>query len=183
MKGQGSDVSHFKSDALVSLWFYEYLLIAMIDSNALNLRTLVKLLDIEFPVQTKRLVFWSTYTENQQMPVTILVDFLLFVFGTTESLIDAVKKTHFIQTKFHHIMSFSLELILLIDWRNHSFRLGESTYHQEGIKYQLYDTMQRNYNIRHGGGPMNLSEVKFKTILELAIKEFVQITSYSQIER
>lgn len=170
----------------------KYLLISFVNSNVINLRILLKLYNKEYHIRSYSLVIGSKKVMNWQAPITLIFDFLVYLFGDTKALKRAIDKAAFSVKgsenqgiRDRHIVILCGELILLADIRNnrlitsnvvHKTTLDNQTYN---YKIEIYDVLTERYSaclLNDAGERLYLDDtLEVKTIIQNAYESYLQI--------
>lgn len=110
-----------------------YILASMVMSNCINLRTLLRLKGIQYPVNSYTLRFGSRELQNWQFPLIPIYDFLAWIFGGDSQLLSAINKMHMANVKDTIVNDFNerrnktfCEVEALIDVDAHQFRVSSA---------------------------------------------------------
>jgi hypothetical protein len=117
---------NFISDSNKDGFLYlKYFLVSLINSNAINLRILLKFLNRDYQIPSYNFSYGRKKYGNWQLSITLVFDFLVDLFGDKKAFERAVNKTFFAKNSLENlditeeiIARFCGQLMLLADINN-----------------------------------------------------------------
>lgn len=178
-------------------FYIKYLLVSFVNSNAINLRILLKLTNKDYEI--RNFYFYVTRREirNWQVSVSMVFDFLTDLFGDVKAVKRAIDKTLF-TSKFsddfgirdEHIAHFCGELMLLADADNSKLYPSEKdqppySLNLGGKSYNYQIKMHDNLNERLTAYLVNEAGQRLYSTDNFDIKLGIQkaYDSYSKLEK
>jgi hypothetical protein len=149
-----------------------YLLVCMIRSGTLNLRTLMRLRNIENPVHYYTLNLVKE-VETYLLPLTQVFDFLLYIKGDSDTVSDSLNRTHFKpDNRLPNLLSLiGYDCLMLFDNRNHKFTAGK--YELDSVTpYVVKDSREGQFARGADESFERFSPEKFKQYLVRAFETF-----------
>tara|TARA_R110001583_G_C5667331_1_gene410341 strand:- start:5508 stop:6941 length:1434 start_codon:yes stop_codon:yes gene_type:complete len=121
----------------------------LITSNSLNLRTLLRLSKKQYHIKNYRFIIAESFTNianNQNLEVILIFDFLSSIFGSKDSLNQAIlnlsmtNKSKYAEKGDYYIYAPLMELI---DYKNHKLKKGQFTYENSELDLIIHYTIDR----------------------------------------
>jgi hypothetical protein len=144
------------------------LIASFVGSNTINLRTLIRLVEVDYSIPMYHMVLGAKRIKNWQVVIVIAIDFLVKLYGSKTNLVSAINKTSFIIESNReldidrgHITRLIGDLVLFADHVQHSFNV-ESSYK---ISFQQYMIHYKVHASRVG-----FDEVYFAKIIDIVFQ-------------
>jgi len=174
--------------------FLNYVLKSMIISQALNLRTLLRLFNKTLKFSKIILDFKSERYEpiyNSQLPITQIFDLLISLFETQHSALAALERSDFGTFDPKSLDSLKIyEYILIVsESGNHRFKTAIDQKLQEGINYSIHNlstgielSIQEKKDQRHMLDNHTFSAGQLKSKFDAAFKIYLNVKRRSSPE-
>src|SRR5690606_16411441 len=106
-----------------------WILNVLVNANAINLRTLLKFCNSDYPVRTYEFRIGSRRKGNIQFGILLVFDFLVSLYGNSKNLLSALEKCRNYETGIFYDPSFNARadkysvgaLLVVLDIENHNF--------------------------------------------------------------
>ena len=150
------------------------LLVLMINCNAINLRVLLKLYNKYYTIPNYVINFEKHISQqNRNLPPVLVYDFLKYIFGSHDGLINAIIKCLNKANEINVDDSLKWEignLLLIIDSKNHKFNEGVNT--QEPYVYINPDLdIKISYTLRKHGAWHTQNAINILNIFDIKNNE------------
>lgn len=111
-----------------------WILAVMINANAINLRTLLRLRGKEYPIPFYEVKVGPNKKQNWQFPIIVIFDFLKIIFGSADSVFKGIEKCRKYNSQLIHEIDYNDRedhykvgsLLAILDLENHGFKEGVS---------------------------------------------------------
>ncbi|MFN8333690.1 MAG: P-loop NTPase fold protein [Cyclobacteriaceae bacterium] len=132
--------------------YIKYILISFVNSNAINLRTLIKLYGRDYELNIYHFSFGGNHLSNNQISSILVFDFLLQFFGDMVSLLATLDRAQFLYWTMNEfgighdaIVNLWNDMILLADINSNKLKIGDRA---NTTRYKLsIDSRDIAYNI------------------------------------
>lgn len=155
---------------------------SFVKSETINLRTLIRLVEINYTIPMYYVTLGSKRIKNSQLVIFILIEFLAKLYGTKSNVISAINKTTFITDPSNElnvnsgqIKRLIADLIVIADFRGHSFKI-ESTHEMSFNDYTIHYEVKIS---RNGIDPVFYGELK--DIIYQPTKTSVEFIDYKDL--
>ncbi len=138
--------------------YIKYLLVSFVNSNAINLRVLLKLANKEYQIRNYNFLVTRWGTRNWKVSISMMFDFLIDLFGDTKALKSAINKTVFqttlaedIKIREDLVVILCGELMLLADISNSKLKTSDKTKPPYSLNLggRVYNYLIEEYDFRN----------------------------------
>lgn len=200
IKVENESIAHnyIKNPNYDEFQYIKFILISFVSSNAINLRTLIKLHNRDYEVKIQYYSVGGTRVSNNQVPGILVFEFLMQFFGDISSLSNALERAQFneiLANEFNidhdRIINLWKDMILLADINSNQLKIGDNnspnqykiSIEQRDLVYNvhMFDRQQRRFTIEQAyqssikNLPLNILETR-----SLLLKAFVSYLSLSK---
>lgn len=200
IKVENESVAHnyIKNPNYDEFQYIKFILISLVTSNAINLRTLIKLHNRDYEMKIKYYSVGGTKVSNNQVPGILVFEFLMQFFGDVSSISNALERVQFYDNlasefdiDYDRIINLWKDMILLADININQLKIGDRnspnqyriSIEQREVVYnvQMFDLQRKRFTVEqtHQSGIKNLPLTIIET-RSLVLKAFGSYLSLSK---